>query len=282
MKKYITKINKLCLLMLLSMLSPLLVQAEVIYNSSSVTLTQTTNGYQSYNLDLNGDATVDFIVTVSDGPQTFPQGSFDGQAVIITPAVANAGNNVLIDGTIYQYASALNSGDVIQSSSTTWNDELGVLAADGTVNVGVLVPVQGGAFVNTTTKYVGLQFMDGGNTYYGYLGISVTGYNSFTIRDYAYDNTPDQSITAGQMPTGISTYLAETTVVKNLGYVIELEFAKPFEGNVDVRSVSGQVVKSVKVNGKSCVIEKSTMPSGIYNLILSSKEGIAAKKVIVQ
>lgn len=69
-----------------------------------------------------------------------------------------------------------------------------------------------GYFVGLESGYAGLQFQQGGQTYYGWVrvGAPVIGINGGWIYDYAYSTIPNTPIFAGQVPepsSGILTVL---------------------------------------------------------------------------
>lgn len=249
------------------------------------TYTQIVDGVQSYPVDLNGDLTIDFMISVSKGVQTLSGYSFSGDAVVISPEESTTGNSVLTDGSAYKFARALVLNDAIENTSTTWDGDGGVLAATGMLTISPFpaIPVTGGNYPNTTDKYIGVQFLIGANVHYGWIRVDVSGYNSFTIKDFAYEDVAGQSILAGAgTTTGISESINANTTIKNNNYAIIVEFAKTFTGKVDMVNMSGQIVKSLNVNGNSCTIEKAALSTGIYNLVITGQEGFATRKVAVQ
>ncbi len=59
----------------------------------------------------------------------------------------------------------------------------------------------GGSFINTTEKYLGVRFNIGANRHYGWIQVDVGGVSMPTnavIKGYAYNDVADGSITAGQ------------------------------------------------------------------------------------
>jgi hypothetical protein len=146
----------------------------------------------SYNLDLNGDGTTDFTIvnsydsgfgsTCSSTSLVVP----DNNAVVITPPDA----------------AALNPFDVISA-----NDQLGggrrLMAALSTSQMGSVGTIRRvyGPWIDAQNKFLGLRFVfPDGSTHYGWARMSV-GYqgNGFdpVIHDWAYENTPDMPILAG-------------------------------------------------------------------------------------
>ena len=67
----------------------------------------------------------------------------------------------------------------------------------GTIGQG---PLTDGYFTGVESAYIGLQFQDAGQTYYGWAraGAPVIGINGGWVYDYAYETTPNTPIFAGQ------------------------------------------------------------------------------------
>lgn len=97
--------------------------------------------------------------------------------------------------------------------------------------------ISGSSFFNTD-KYIGVKFKIGANTHYGWILVNVilTGQDleSITIKSYAYNQTPDQLITAnGVLPVELTSFTASSssnnvtlnwetaTEVNNYGFNIE-------------------------------------------------------------
>lgn len=280
MKKNSTSI-KACLSLAGLLMFSSVVQAQVIYNPFDPDVTPVAG--VPYEADLNGDLIPDFFITANNGPLVVNEGQFNGDAVAVVPA---SGNSVLIDqGSLYRFATSVPLGSSVGGASTEWSDEIGVLAANGTVTITTPItfttPVQGGNFVDKTDQYVAVQFTAGGNVHYGWIRVDVSGYNSITIKDWAYESTPNTPITVGQIPTGISEYILKNTKMIVSENFITAEFSDAFEGKMEMINLSGQTVKTANVNGNSCSLNTSDLTAGIYQVIVSGREGYAAKKVVV-
>jgi hypothetical protein len=100
------------------------------------------------------------------------------------------------------------SGNVI-NGSLNWSTALQLLASKGYTYSCVPRPPLGfcswgatiisGSWSGQSDKYLPLRIVVGTNTYYGWARLDVAyGGTSFTIKDYAYNSTPNQSILAGQ------------------------------------------------------------------------------------
>lgn len=258
--------------------------AAVVYTDiTDVTVTLAPSGPQTLPapLDLNADLTIDFTINVSNEDQTTAQGTFSGESISIAAGTSNA---VLTNNTTFKYATALVAGNLIQSTSTTWDNTGGVLAVNGSATNGFLtVPFSNaGNYPNAGDKYIAVKFVIGANTHYGWIRVSVVNSTSITIKDFAYEDVANQSIEAGQTVTGINKSLATTTIVKNNNNTIEVEFANAFSGTVEVVSLSGQVIRTENVNGTTCALDLTTVAKGIYIVVFTGKDGYASRKVAIQ
>ncbi|WP_257387031.1 hypothetical protein [Tahibacter caeni] len=93
--------------------------------------------------------------------------------------------------------SALASGATIDGSGTYLTGIQTSATAMGTYRAGV-----------TSATYLGFRLTEGGNTYYGWIGLTTTGPNGFpaTLNNYCYENTPNTAITAGSTPVSLQRF----------------------------------------------------------------------------
>ncbi len=161
--------------------------AEVVFTKTHVVIGQ--NGV--YNLDLNHDGAVDFLI------QELDDGGFSSSnALLADPAL---GNGVL---GFRNNASALQLGASIGPSQKfvagAYNGEAMVTITHSTT--GGTSHVRG-KWVNVKDGYLGLKFEIHGQTHYGWARLSVTRHNfhiTAVLTGYAYETILNQSITAGQ------------------------------------------------------------------------------------
>ena len=145
--------------------------------------------------------------------------SADGAVVYtdITDATVSAGNDVEIDydgdsnrdvlfriinGGVRAYGDTGNIfTDTEGGTKNTYyirGFELGeILDASTTIENGPNI-LAGGDF-SGPGQYLGVQFSFSGQTHYGWVGVEVNG-STGTIRDYAYESSPDTAIAAGVIP----------------------------------------------------------------------------------
>jgi len=142
----------------------------------------------AFPFDLNGDGTNDFSLDIFDAG--------NGAGAVIFPGIngsVNPDNGFVgfVAGN-YNYPSNLAAGAVIDGSSTL------VEGLRGDMNF------YGCAYTNsqfcndTTDGFIGLKFNVAGNTHYGWVRVDLSAdASSMTVKDFAFDATPDTPIEAG-------------------------------------------------------------------------------------
>jgi hypothetical protein len=138
----------------------------------------------TYNLDLDGDGTVDYVIHNDGGGASAVRVYTDNSSSILG---SNAGGN-------YNYPYAISSGEPIDDGQAQWI----------TAPVYQTLNWQGCAYTNSNwcdgqvDKYLGLRITVGGGTHFGWVRLDVPAAGtSFTVKDYALELTPDTSIEAG-------------------------------------------------------------------------------------
>ncbi|HEX9826147.1 MAG TPA: hypothetical protein VGA80_06075 [Flavobacteriaceae bacterium] len=234
-------------------------------------------GMGSYLLNVNSDG------TLSDGVDDFEIFIHSTKDLRIKPLVAN--NEVLGDfnplsGTTYVFPYALNSGAVISNSAGgSWFDN-GYFTGVQDLNYDSGAR---GHWVNVADKYLGLRFKIGSDTHYGWARMSVgTSGDTWVIKDYAYNATPDESINAGQKTLAIGNNELAKVKIVSLNKSIGL-YNLPERTQYNVFSLTGQLVLKGDTTGHSYVVEANTVSKGIYviELIDSSTNAVMRKKIIL-
>jgi hypothetical protein len=175
-----------------------LAQARIIYTDINPDTTKTGlvefSTSQTYNLDLNNDGTIDFMIKAYASHIYFSAAAGVEIYSLKTDKVAR--DNFPLDSSLL----AMNYGDTIRSNLNwvnTTNSASKFLRAYA--NPGNR---WWGNWTDSTDHYLGLKIKQGSNTYYGWVRLSVSviiGKSSVTIKDYAYNSIPDKRILAGQM-----------------------------------------------------------------------------------
>ena len=221
----------------------------------------------TYPLDLNNDNNADFLIQFDPGIQLMckPQGSN-----------AYSGN---LSGGIY-LPWALNSGVDICDSSITWYDSIN----PGTMAWGTSI----GNWVGVTDKYLALKLIVGSNTYYGWARLDVWATStSFTIKDYAYESTPNNCIITGQTTTSIT----EQKNSQNLKI-----HPNPFYSSTNISvnkdlinakltlydSCNREVYNAINITGNSIELSRDQLPDGIYFVVITeNNRTISTAKISV-
>jgi hypothetical protein len=221
----------------------------------------------SYALDLNNDFIIDFII------------EFDlGNKVMCKPQNSNAYSGDFVDGLHLPWA--LSPSTSICNSLVTWYDSNN----SGTMAWGTNI----GYWVGETNKYLALKLIVGTNTYYGWARLDFLATStSFTIKDYAYESTPNACIQSGQTTLGIN----ENTT-KNIYSVVP----NPFISSTTIQTIGdlknatlticnsyGQTVKQVNnISGQTVSLSRDNLRSGLYFIRLTEENKIiAVEKLII-
>ncbi len=217
-------------------------------------------------IDLNNDAVVDFSINFD-----FPI------RVKCYPANNNAYLGDFVGGTHLPWA--LSSTNPICASSATWYDSNN----PGTMAWGTTT----GYWLSATDKYLALKLIVGANTYYGWARFDfVPGSGSFTLKDYAYNSTPNACIQAGQTALSINENTLNT---------ISSIFPNPFTSSTTIQTTEnlknaslaiynslGQAVKQLdNISGQTVSISRDNLPSGLYFIKLTEDDKIIALEKLV-
>jgi hypothetical protein len=223
----------------------------------------------NYGLDMDNDTVIDFGVI---GSSLAPAVGFYG----ILPSNSWVGSNPS-----FKYPFALNSGDVISSAQSIW---YGGTSNVGTMNYASCYGGIGGSnWCGVTDKFLGLRFQISGNTHYGWAKMDVsTSGDSFTIKEYAYNSTPDEAINAGQTTLGVNEFSLNSVKIVALNKSIGL-YNLSETTNFNIFDVSGKSVLQGSTNDTNYVIEANGMANGVYILELSSanSKSVIRKKIVL-
>jgi hypothetical protein len=234
---------------------------------------QDANGFTVAGLDLNNDATPDFILASRD--TTFA----DRTRFTLVAPYGSAGNAIAGETpTAYDYALALNLNDMIDNS-LNWIATTNTMA----YNVASSNPYNEN-WNGVTDKYLGLKFIVGANTHYGWARLDVQAIGDvWTLKDYAFNATPNGAIMAGQV-AGVNTMEMESLLHfvnqadNSVKVVINGDLT---EGKISLISAAGQVVSTGNVDSNEYNVSLNGLSAGIYVIAAEFAEGTMTKKVIV-
>jgi hypothetical protein len=219
----------------------------------------------TFTLDLNNDSVDDF---------TF----YFGSGIMCAPLQNNAYSGNFVGGVHLPWALA--ASNTICEPLATWY---------GTNYPGTLaIGTSSGYWVGASNKYIALKIIVGSNTYYGWARLDIlSSSGSFTIKDYAYESTPNACIQSGQ--NGLSN--VENTS-ENVVSVIPNPFTNATtlqvndnlkDATLTIYNLNGQILKQVNtISGNLISISRDNLPSGLYFITLTEEnKTIAVEKLII-
>jgi hypothetical protein len=232
------------------------------------------NGFAIYPLDLNNDQTVDFLVASRDTVTA-------NAHVRFTLAVPYGAGNAVAGDTPsnYDYALALDINTMVDST-------LNWIAASNTMayNTDSNNPYNEN-WNGVTDKYLGLKFIVGGNTHYGWARLdSYAIGDSVVVKDYAFEATPNVGILTGNMGASLTETQIENLVkfVNQSNNSVQVVVnGNLTNGVVSVVSSTGQIVSSDAITEKTFSVDMNNLSSGIYMVNVTFNEGGTTKKIIV-
>jgi hypothetical protein len=258
---FLKKAASLCCLLILFIFNSRL-YSQIIYTDIPDATPNAT-----YPLDLNNDNIDDFIIQFALAYK-----------VVCYPQNNNAYSGDFVGGV--HLAWAVSQSNNICDTLATWYG----YGNPGTMAWGTSI----GHWVGATDKYLALKLIVGTNTYYGWARlVFLTGSGSFTVKDYAYESTPNTCIKSGQVNLGIN----ENTTKKIIS-----TFPNPFISSTTIQTIGnlknatlticnlyGQTVKQVKnISGQTVSLSRDNLPNGLYFVRLTEENKIiAVEKIII-
>jgi hypothetical protein len=258
---FLKKVASFCCLLILFFFNSRL-YSQIIYTDIPDATPNAT-----YPLDLNNDAIIDFLI------------QFDfGDKVMCKPQNNNAYSGNFFGGVHLPWA--LSTSNSICDTLATWYDANN----PGTMAWGTSI----GNWVGETNKYLALKLIVGTNTYYGWVRLDLLATStSFTIKDYAYQSTPNACIQSGQTILGIH---------ENSSIIIFSIFPNPFISSTTIQTIGnlknatltiynsyGQTLKQVTtISGQTVSLSRDNLPSGLYFIRLTEENKIiAVEKILI-
>jgi hypothetical protein len=238
------------------------------------------NGSLAYDLNLDGDGTVDFQIFGYNGSQILVDGN-------------SSGNSVAGSMPSYKYPFALDENITI-GPSQSWQSGGGqimrFITSSGQGNSCLYASNwcdNAGDNDDITDKFLGFKFKIGADTHYGWARLDIIGtdnVDSWIIKDYAYDATPDTPIAAGAGILGVD----DLGMLSNVDIVVTEDrielYRLPETTNYALYSITGQqVLKGTALNNRYD-IETNGLTHGIYILEIedANTKAIYRKKVVLR
>jgi len=254
--------------------------AEVVYTD----ITDVTIGLgEAFEMDIDGDGTMDFIIAASSLTGSNGTWSFASAFGSVGSLGIGGPSNQAIGtvGPYYPYGSALDAGDEIGPDGSFLSyPSLGNVAVVASNFYGVTY----GNFPGEGEKFLGVKFAIGSDIHYGWARLESDIDEVFvTIMDFAYENSADVAIEAGatvgsavaELPAGsvnIYSFGSSVNVINNVNLV---------DATVRIFDLTGKLITSQTLTNGSTQIDLSAFASGNYVVTIDSNEGVASKNVYI-
>ena len=252
-----------------------------------------------YSLDLNNDTYTDFLLmsidtvinSVSTSSSNVISYNVNAKAATINPA---ASSNGWIGSGSYSYPSPLAQGATIGSSaifnssgSSFGNPIAGIIHQSVLYNGIQVYNISSaiGEFQLDQEGILGLRFKINTNIHYGWARVEFTSSGTLSIKDYAYDATPNTAISAGETGSGLVSVKenVNTVQVSNFNNNIKVELSNDLSNaQLKITNMSGQEILSKELNTNIEIISMDEYATGIYLAIIVSDQETTTKRVYIR
>lgn len=246
------------------------------------------NTTPQYDMDLDGDMVNDFGFAVTTFSFTTSgiqvSGSYAGVALGTGNSVAGS-QSVTSSGSQFN-VTPVTAGNPIDANNTWSNGgTYGGLLLAGNASFPSF-PGYSQSFGSFTGNdiHLGVKFMVGGSTHYGWIRMDVLPDGSqVTIKDYAYNTIADLTINAGQT-VGIEDVALDSKVHFKTFLDKAVVNVTPdlFGGEISIVDMSGRVLSTVAINDVNTEVSYEGVNAGIYMLVANFESGSTSKKVYIK
>ncbi len=285
MKKLLQK--KFYAFIVTAMLFSASANAQIVYTdvNPDLTITQSDTGSVSHDIDINNDGTTDATISEAWIEGYSPQTGF--YTVKRVDVGCFGGSQLLMYYDGLPLAKPLSNTAIIDSARQSWSDlPFGaILVVNGSGAFG-----SSGDWSDTTGRYLGIRFLEGGDWLYGWVRVFVAQDSiSFTIRDYAYNSIPKQPILAGQGQPNFGTTENSFTSTINLFPNPATSHVTIDLGNynqkveVTITDVTRKIMYSTSASETQKIeVNTTDFKAGIYVVQIQAAEFSATKKLVVE
>ena len=141
----------------------------------------------------------------------------------------------------------------------------------------------GGQWLGASNLYLGVRFMIGTNTHYGWVRMDYsTDGVTLTVKDYAYNMVANGPINAGAMGLGINVTSDELALVNFSNNRLDVNVVDGTNGNLTIINMEGKVVYNGSLNNYTQSIDLSSMSAGLYVVNAEFTEGSFQQKIVVR
>lgn len=272
------------------------VNSQIVYtNVNPDVVIDTLSG--PYALDFNNDAISDVtlgVIHIAGGSSS--SGSSYTYAGFVALAAPGAGGGLVQIATVTgtgtstsMVVAALNNGDVIDAADVfaSSSSALGVnalISGSSSSSGPFSYPITYGQFLGVNDKFLGVKFLIGSNTHYGWARLDVTaGADTIRLKDYAYSQNADFPILAGQT-LGLDDVAVENkvTIKTTLDNATINVTPDLIGGRVVIFNMAGQEIKVVQITDVNTEILFEGVETGIYTITAQFDGEMVNKKVYIK
>ncbi len=256
--------------------------AEIIYTD----IEDVTIGIgEMYDLDIDGDAVMDFhfrvSFTSSSKGSVWSFGTAFGNYTSL--GVGNSSNQIIgYAGTFYNYASFLEEGDPIGALGPWLNYPS---LSNSAVVASNFYGATYGAFPGSGEGFAGIQFLIDGSLYYGWVRLVADIDPVYiTIIDMAYETEQGVAIEAGATtsPVAVVNLPVGSVEAYNFGSVVHINnIAGIQDGLVQIFSMNGDEVFNIPLTMGMMQIDLSHIAKANYMLRITTQEGQFTRQVFM-
>jgi len=180
---------------------------------------------------------------------------------------------ILYDNSITtrNYALALNYGATIDNNTPTWTNSISYLGYHHSLQ-GVNME---GNWIGVSDKYLGLRINLNGQWHYGWAKCDVAALiDTYTIKEYAYNTTPNQGITAGDKgPVNIKENFFDNISIYSHDKTLFIDFkdTEINNGKIKLFNLMGQEVKTIPISNSNIELDLNNIDAGIYIVNIYNK-----------
>ena len=116
------------------------------------------------------------------------------------------------------------------------------------------------------------------------MDFSKLGWKLFIVKSYAYEDTPNTTISTGNVGTANVNQLntLNTSIYPNpFADVVNVTFENKLKSNISISEISGKVVFSINTSN-DINLDLSNLNSGIYFISIKNELGTSVKQVVKQ
>lgn len=252
-----------------------------------------TNASGPFLLDLNADATPDMIFAVSVITGSFTSSSYNVLYTGNFPVVGGAFIAGASTWQSYPEVGMLNAGVTVDAAANWAGGSYGFMG----YNVVFTIPplsftstVTEGGWLGAGDKFIGMSFQAAGNTHYGWVRCNVAANGStITIKDYAYQATPNCAINTGvQTGAACSTGIEDAELEAKVHVKNNFEFATVnvtpdlIGGTLRMTNIMGQEMVNQIINDVNTQVDFANLSSGVYMITAQFDGGQITKKIYVR